>query len=919
VRPAPTATYRLQLHADFPLEAARRLVPYLGRLGISHVYASPILAARADSRHGYDVVDPTRLDPKLGTPAELRALARTLDRRRMGLLVDLVPNHMSVASENPFWEDVLQHGEASRHARWFDVAWRSTGGRRIPLRLPVLGDRRARVVERGEIRLVLEHGRVRVAYFDARFPLDPATLGPIVGEAALRLGPSRSGRELAAIATALGALPPRDGSSAAPADRTRRAAVALARLEALVHADRSARAGLERTLAAVTGATLARLLELQVYRLVYWRRAAGDVNYRRFFAVSELIALRMEDPIVFAATHARILGWVGNGLVDGLRIDHVDGLADPRGYLVTLRRALDERGARDAFVLVEKILTGDEQLRAEWPVAGTTGYEFSNALDTLFVDPGGLAAITQWYRRNLGAATGFRAVAWAGKREMADSWLRPDVRRLAELFAATLRPRDRRPHARPAEVEAIVELLVAMPVYRTYVDARARSPLPIDRTIVGRALADARRRGRASPAALRAVANVLLHPAAVGTRAAFVRRFQQTSSAVMAKGVEDTALYRWIPLAARNEVGADPSGPPTNAVGALHAFLATRARRTPNGLSATTTHDSKRSADLRARLHVLSEMPARWTACVARWRARHRRWRRRIDGRLAPDAVSEYLFYQTAVGLWPAHAGAPLDEIRERIRAYALKAAREAGVRTTWLEPVPAFEAALDAFVVRAFASPTFRAEAAAMAAAIARSGLWTALSGTVVHLTAPGVPDLYQGDELWNFSVVDPDNRRDVDYAVRAERLAWLERRPVDAGLAQRLVAEPDDGRMKLHVIRSALGLRRRAPAVFRGAYVPLTAGHGALRRVFAFARVAGRSAAIVVVPRLVLGALHGRDEPPIGARTWGTASLTLPSALSRGRLTNVFTGERLDASRGVLPIAAALASFPVALLWSD
>jgi (1->4)-alpha-D-glucan 1-alpha-D-glucosylmutase len=917
VRVAPTATYRLQLHAAMPLAAARGLVPYLARLGVSHLYTSPLLMARPDSLHGYDVVDPTRLDPKLGTPTDLSALARTLRRHDMGLLVDVVPNHMSTGPENRYWHDVLAHGETSPWARWFDVAWRTAGGRRAALKLPVLGAPRTRVLARGELRLVLEDGRVRVAYFDARFPLDPATLRPLVVEAARRLGPTRGGRELAAIAVALGGLPARDAPPPAPVDRSRRAAAVVERLAALVRRDRDAGAVLARTLDGVTGAALERLLQQQAYRLVYWRRAATDVNYRRFFAVSELAALRVEDPAVFVATHDRVLGWVADGLVDGLRIDHVDGLADPRGYLVRLRRALDAAGARDAFVLVEKILTGDEELRADWPVAGTTGYEVANAIDDLFVDRRGLAALVGWYARAIGSRTlGFRAVAWAAKREMADTWLLPDVRRLAELLPGALRPGEARLRARPVAVEAIVELLVAMPVYRTYVETRASA---LDRTTLAHALADARRRGRARPTALREVAAAIERPAAVGTRGAFVRRFQQASSALMAKGVEDTALYRWVPLASRNEVGNDPSVPPAGAAARLHAFAAARARRGGGGLSAATTHDTKRSADVRARLHVLAEMPAAWTAQVARWRARHRAWRRRVDGRRAPDAVAEYLFYQSALGIWPLR-GTPAaqDDLRARLQAYMQKAVREAGMRTSWLEPVPAFEETLEAFVTRVLASPAFRADADALVARIGLPGLWTALSRTLVQLTAPGVPDLYQGDEVWNFALVDPDNRRDVDFAARAAHLAWLERRPVDAALARTLLAAPEDGRVKLHVVRTALGLRRRVPDVFRGAYLPLDRGEGNRRHVFAFARTAGRAAAVAIVPRLVFTAMRGRPDAPVGPRPWRGVTLALPPGLARRRYTNVLTGERLSAT-GSLEVADALATFPVALLWSD
>jgi (1->4)-alpha-D-glucan 1-alpha-D-glucosylmutase len=942
VRPAASATYRLQLHAGVTLAQARALVPYLARLGVSHVYASPLLQSRRASRHGYDVVDPTRLDPKLGTEADLAGLVARLRTNAMGLVVDLVPNHMAIGAENRFWDDVLAHGEASRYARWFDVAWRDPNGRATALRIPILGDPRPQILARGELRLACDGGRIRLRYHEHAFPLDPATLAPLIdrvagpranppgarGRAPVR-PPDRSRgseggppltrgarRELREIAAALHALPPREASASRRAER---ADAALGALAALVRRDATARIALERALATVTGRALAALLEQQAYRLVHWRRAAGDVNYRRFFAVSELVGLRVEDDDVFAATHERALAWARAGQLDALRIDHVDGLADPLGYLRRLRAALDAAGARDVLVLVEKILTGDEQLRAEWPVAGTTGYEYATALDTALIDPRGHAALVAWYDRAVAPrrAAGFRAVAWDGKREMATSWLAPDVRRLADLLTAALarRPPASRRHALRA---AVAELLVSFPIYRTYVDGRRGSPARPDRAAILRALADARRRGNVEPAALRQVADVLVRPGALDGRGEFVRRFQQVSGALMAKGVEDTALYRWVPLASRNEVGADPSAPLAGAVARLHAHHALRARRFPAALSATTTHDTKRSADARARLHVLAEIPERWSAQVAAFRARHRSLRRRVDGRRAPDAVTEYLFYQSAVAIWPASdAPVELADVRERLRAYVQKAAREAGVHTSWLAPASTWEDALDRFVAAVCDLPAFRADMRALVASIGRAGLWTALARTLVHLTAPGVPDLYQGDELWSFTLVDPDNRRDVDFAARAAMLAALERRPVDTDVAAALLARPEDGRVKLHTIRTALALRRRAVDVFRGGYVALDRGQPSLRHVIAFARTAERRTAITIVPRLPYALMDGRPEPPVGARVWRDTALRLPAALRRRHWTNVLTGARVETADGMLRLADALAAFPVALLF--
>ncbi|HLY36423.1 MAG TPA: malto-oligosyltrehalose synthase, partial [Candidatus Binatia bacterium] len=846
--PPITATYRLQLHSGVPLVAARDLVDYLDRLGISHLYSSPLLRARSGSTHGYDVVDPTTLDPELGTEADLDALVAALADARMALVLDIVPNHMAASDENPFWDDVLAHGPSSSFARWFDVDWGD--GRVI---LPVLGDQRARVLARGELALAWSGTGPRVRYFAQTFPLDPATVPAALAEA-------RLGARLAPLA----ALPPR---RARDASRRARAAEAMGALAAAYAEDGSVRAAVDGALAAASAdrVRLAALLDAQAYRLVYWRRAAGEINYRRFFNVSDLVGVRVEDPTVFAATHARIADWLGRGRLAGLRVDHVDGLWDPAGYLERLRGL-----AGGVPVWVEKILTGDERLPDDWPVAGTTGYEFAGAVEAAFIDPAGFAAIEAAYRTLIGAAptADFAAAARAGKRRLVETWFFPDVRRLARDLIR-LAGDDSRVTPRDLET-ALIATMIAFPVYRTYL-TESRRGTDAERAAIETALDGARRTPGVSAPALEVLAS-LLRGDHMDARA-FVHRFQQTTGPVMAKGVEDTALYRWVPLVSRNEVGGDPGAPLANAVEALHDANMERAARWPLSILATTTHDTKRSADVRARLDVLSEMPERWLAQVAAWRRLNRVHRRRVRGRYTPDANTEYLFHQTVVGAWPLADDDPAA-LTERVAAYMQKAIREAKVQTSWLDPDPEYERAVDDFVRAALAPGPFRDGIATFVRDIARAGLWTALARTLVHLTSPGVPDVYQGDELWNFALTDPDNRRPVAFAARRALLDDLEARPADAAA---LVASPEDGRIKLHVVRTALRLRRVEPERFASGYRELVTEGAAASHVLAFAR---GDATITIVPRLVWSLARG--GAPVGA-VWGDTTIRLPAESGR------------------------------------
>jgi (1->4)-alpha-D-glucan 1-alpha-D-glucosylmutase len=953
------ATYRLQLHGGFPLKDARALVPYLADLGISHIHTSPLLRSREGSQHGYDVVDPSVLAPGLGDEHELERLVSELHDRGMGLVLDIVPNHMAASRENWRWEDVLAHGPASPYARWFDIEWR-VGERGLHRRvlLPVLGDLLQRVVRRGELTVALEQGSLRLRYWERSFPLDPGSYALILSVALAaandELGPAHPGaQELAAIVALLERMPRRSARApSAVARRRRLAGEALRRLRKLSALVPEARRRIERAAATWSEGAggperVEELLDLQPYRLVYWRRAAREINYRRFFDVNDLVALHMEDPEVFTQSHALALDWVRSGWVQGFRVDHPDGLLDPLGYAERLARdAFGNGGKRAPPIFVEKILSPGERLRDEWPVAGTTGYDFLNQAEALFLAPAGEERIERDYRRTTRRPLPFSAVAEMGKRSVLNAGLSAGVRRLAHRLLR-IAPPGMTPPLVPHELAAaIVETIVHLPVYRTYVDDRHPDPVPEDRALLERALAAARAGGRATPRALDVLAGALLGtdpamrtPEKDGPRRRFVQRFQQVSGPATAKGIEDTAFYVYVPLLSRNEVGGDPERPSADAPLALHRANAHRAACWPAAMLAVTTHDTKRSADVRARLDVLTELPEEWEECVYRWRRWNREHRAVLRGRRMPDANTEYLLYQTLVGAWPLELMAPgrrpvraagaddracLADFRERVVAYVLKAAREGKEHTTWVDPDPDFERALEDFtnaILSLDVAPEFVDDVAAFATRLGRPGMWNALARTVLQLASPGTPDIYQGDELWNFLLVDPDNRRPVDWARRRTLLAEVTEEfanaPGRGRFLSELVRTPEDGRIKLHVTHRLLQARTAQPGLFAGGgYESLVLSGSAADHGFAFLRREGSRAAIAVVSRLIARHLRPADALPPPKEFWGDTRVHLPPGLALDRLEHALTGAELTVEANALDIASLFESFPVALL---
>lgn len=947
----PRATYRLQVHAAFGLPAAADLVDYLDALGVSDVYASPLLTARKGSLHGYDVTNLAHVNAALGGEAALMALSHRLRERGMGLLLDIVPNHMAADSENPWWWSVLCYGPASPYARFFDIRWHTPPGPDpddFRLLLPVLGDPFGAVLERSELSLAWEEEGLVVAYFDRRFPLAPGTYGVALGFGLESL----QGRDDPGAQAALGELleharrcPRVPLDAPAPEEARHGFVTAGETLRRALAAFRAAHPATARRVAAnlsrfcgdpADPASLGRLEALlgkQMYRLADWRLAASLGNYRRFFDINELAGLRVEDAEVFDAAHAKVLALAEAGAVTGLRVDHVDGLYDPQAYLERLARRLREQTQGDFYVVVEKLLGPGERIPEAWPVAGTTGYDFLSSVNAVFVDPRGVAYLDRSYADFTQGSEHFGEVVRQGKDLVIHELFEGELSRLARAIGV-LAARDR--HAcdvRARELrEALAQVTACMRVYRTY--TRSAYVRPVDRAYVEEAVAEARRRTAdilAGPAAFAFVRRVLLlegMPARPEERAswvAFVRDWQQFSGPAMAKGLEDTAFFRHTRLISLNAVGGTAEqieNPPD--VQAFHAENAERLGMRAGSLTTTSTHDTKRSGDVGCRIDVVSELPFAWARAFRRWRRLNEPHKLTLGERTAPDAHEEILLYQTLIGAWPwSHAErAPFAA---RLRDFMRKALREAKVNSSWLRPDTAYEEAVLAFVAAILdpeRSAAFLADFTAFESRIAFFGAWNALSQVVLKIASPGVPDFYQGDELWDFSLTDPDNRRPVDFGLRRRLLAELGTPgPLGPDELGALLADWHSGRIKMYVVRQALAARRAHAQVFAsGDYIPLAAAGSRAKNVVAFARRLGGRWIMACVPRLTTQ-LSRTGRFPLGRRAWGGTMLRLPPGAPR-RWTDVFTGVTIEAAAVLVhggelfPLRSLLGTFPVALL---
>jgi (1->4)-alpha-D-glucan 1-alpha-D-glucosylmutase len=875
----PRATYRVQFHRGFTFDDAVNIAGYLADLGISHLYSSPYLQAAPGSAHGYDVIDHGRVNEELGGVEGHTRLCFTLARHGLGQILDVVPNHMAIAARgNAWWWDVLENGPSSRYASYFDVDWDPPESRlRNTVLIPVLGEHYGRALEAGELRLHREGAVFTVTYHEHAFPVAPPSLDEPLGTAAAR---ARSDA-LAFIADAFGRLPLSTATDwLSVQQRHRDKEVLRGLLDRLLREEPEVAAAVSRIVDEINASpdALDALLEQQNYRLAFWRSAGRDLGYRRFFDINSLVGLRSEEDRVFADTHALILRWLADGMLDGLRIDHPDGLRDPEHYFKRLHTA-----SPTAWTVAEKILEPGERLRETWAVDGTTGYDFLNRVGGLFIDPEGDKPLTALYADFTGEPTDFAAVARQKKHLVMRDVLGSDVNRLTALFLDVCeRHRRHRDYTRHELHEVLREVIAWFPVYRTYVRPGAGEIHADDVRDVGEAIEAAKGARPDLDAALFDFFRDLLLLRLPGpTEHELVMRVQQLSGPVMAKGVEDTAFYCFNRLVALNEVGGDP-GRFGLSVEEFHHASAEAQARWPRTMLATSTHDTKRGEDVRARLALLSEIPERWSAAVQRWAAMNEP-RRRGEW---PDRNAEYLLYQTLVGAWPIEA--------ERVVAYMEKAAREAKAHTSWTDHHVPYEDALQGFIVDVLADEEFRDDLGRFVATLVEPGRITSLSQTLVKLTAPGVPDLYQGTELWTLTLVDPDNRAPVDYGLRRRLLDELE----DA-TPEEIWRRIDEGLPKLWVIRQALALRRRRPELFgaRGDYRPLEPKGARARHAIAFMR---GDAAITVAPRLVLGL--GGD--------WGDTSLELPA----GRWRHELTGDVV--AGGSVRLADLLRRFPLALL---
>jgi (1->4)-alpha-D-glucan 1-alpha-D-glucosylmutase len=968
--PIPLATYRLQLNRDFTFTQATEIVPYLSALGISHCYVSPCLKARPGSMHGYDIVDHNTFNPEIGGAEDFDRFVVALHKHGMGLILDIVPNHMGImGSDNAWWLDVLENGESSIYANFFDIDWR-------PLKdelhgkvlVPVLHDHYGAVLESGELKLVFDpaRGEFAISYREHRFPIDPKEYSRILqpcetGTTDLAGEPDPDLLELQSLIASFGHLPARQEISAdRVAERNRDKEIHKRRLADLCGRSPAIAACIVRAVDSINGdpanpasfEALHELIKAQAFRLANWRVASDDINYRRFFDTNDLAGIRVENDKVFEATHHLVLGLVSGGKVDGLRVDHPDGLYDPAQYFGRLSHSLanaainsakeapneprDGEQAGTHYVVIEKILTGAERLPTAWPVCGTTGYDFANLVNGIFVDSAAVMRMERIYRNFISDEIDFEDLAYDCRRLIIRVALVSELNVLAnQLARIALSKRHTCDFTLNSLRDALIEVAANFPVYRTYVSPSGASENDIRYIRLAIALAKWR-----SPAADTSIFDFInevlltriaegLDPGYQTAVTTFAMKFQQFTSPVMAKGLEDTAFYRYNRLISLNDVGGDlrrfgvaPSE--------FHVANQERLRSWPHTMLATSTHDSKRSEDVRARINVLSEMSGLWRLRVREWQRFNRSYKRKVNARLAPSPNDEYLLYQTLVGAWPFESFADTTDkdgwqtFCERIEDYMLKAVREAKQNSSWINRNAEYETAVSSFVREVLtpgAKNRFLSDFVPFHRRVARLGLWNSLAQTLLKLTCPGVPDIYQGNELWDFSLVDPDNRRSVDYALRRQMFEQMRTRSDDSH-AQSIgtfLETPEDGRLKLYLIWKTLCLRQQEPDIFQGGeYLPLTVVGGKADHVIAFIRKSGSASVLVVTPRLMAGLVSDEITTPIGPRVWEDTHILLPSEDSSKSYRNVLTGEVLDIMNINGPaanVSSVFATLPVAL----
>lgn len=1014
----PVATYRLQFQPVFTFDDAKHLVPYLHELGISDCYASPILQAASSNSHGYDISHHNLLNPELGAERGFNEFVGELKRHGMGLILDWVPNHMGISGNtNAWWLDVLENGPSSPHARFFDIDWTPVKAQlKNKVLLPILGDQYGKILENQELLLAFQEGAFSVWYQDRNLPIDPGQYIQILQHRFDALADLLDGEnvhflELQSIITALGHLPSTTETDPEKViERQREKEIIKKRLAKLANECEDVRRFIEENVRIFNGKKgdprsfdlLDALLAAQVYRVAFWRVAGEEINYRRFFDINELAAIRMEHPDVFQETHELIFRLIREGKVSGLRIDHPDGLYEPTEYFRRLQRSVfpaacrhlfepdlqskssdwktaeeqllrryDEEFAKDPqsplrrafYIIAEKILTRGERLPEGWAVDGTTGYDFLNQLNGIFVDGPHGKSLEEIYGRFTTLKINFQHLAYDKKKLIMQTSMSSEINVLGhQLNRISEKNRLSRDFTLYSLTDALREIIACFPVYRTYVCPGDVSISDGDRISIYRAVAKAKRRNPTTNVSIfDFIRDILclrfpeyLEPQDQIEQRDFVMKFQQCTGPVMAKGVEDTAFYIYNRLLSLNEVGGNPEEFGVSLT-AFHKGNAQRREAWPYSLLTTSTHDTKRSEDIRARINVLSEIPNEWKACLSRWRKLNKKKTLLVDDQLVPDHNDEYLLYQNLLGAWPLE---PMDQMahrafKERIQCYMEKATKEAKVNTSWVNPNKAYDDAVRTFVdsILDDSQPNpFLDDFKVFQRRVGTYGIYNSISQTLLKLTSPGVPDIYQGNETWDFSLVDPDNRRPVDYGVRRQMLKTLKDRISGpdgnlAGLAQELLKSKEDGRIKLFVTWMTLNYRTAHRAVFlEGAYLPLEGRGSKKDHICAFARKSGGQLALVVVPRFFGRLLQPtaaeiisrvprliattffssftqtQEELPIGDEVWSDSTVALPDERVGQRYRNVLTGEVVAAlehdGEVVLPLNKVFASFPVAIL---
>jgi (1->4)-alpha-D-glucan 1-alpha-D-glucosylmutase len=949
----PTSTYRLQMNGRFTFEDAVQLADYLAGLGIGDCYLSPFLMAAPGSMHGYDITDPTRVNPEIGTREDVQRLSERLKQYGMGIIADVVPNHMCIDdAANRWWWDVLENGPSSPFARYFDIDWnppkRDLANKVL---LPILGDQYGRILEDQQITVGYERGGFVAFVNQKSLPLDPCSWALILDPAAealkKRLGDTHEHvLELESILTALSHLAPAyETDPAKVQERQREKEIIRKRLAALVDSSTEAREEIEASRRQINGVKgdsrsfdrLEELLSRQSYRLAFWRVAADEINYRRFFDINQLAAIRVDDPEVFYPVHALLMEMIHEGQIDGLRVDHSDGLWDPAEYFHRLQAAAaDAKGSAQPFYIVtEKILVGNEALRSDWNISGTTGYDFLGLVNGVFVDGSRRRAFYRLYETFTGCSLHFEDLNYACKRLILQTSMSGELNVLAnKLDKISEGHRWSRDFTRASLQHALRETIACFPIYRTYTTDRAEQPDPEDERHIRNAIRSAKRRNQSTDESVfDFLQRVLLleDPAGISDaqraeRRDFVMSMQQITGPVVAKGIEDTAFYRSAPLASLNDVGSDPRQFGISPAG-FHARNQARLEAWPHALLATSTHDSKRSEDVRARINVLSEIPGDWYRAIRSWREINLNHKTTSVGAEIPSPAEEYLFYQTLVGIWPLRNPGPAEQgqLTQRVQAYMRKALREAKVHSSWINTNQSYEEAVDTFVAAALEpSPEnhFLSEFIAFVEKIKAAGLWNSLSQTLLKIASPGVPDFYQGNEIWDFSLVDPDNRRPVDYDLRRGLLNRLRQMESQAPSEQidAMIADPSDGALKMYLTRRALCFRKsNRDLLENGSYVPLRTAGDRQNHAVAFARTRKRNCVIAVASRFFM-ALGADKRKPTGPDVWGDSALLLRRDLAHTAWREVLSQTTIESDRHGkqhrLPLSRVFAHLPVALL---